>query len=676
MRRARIVSIRWIVTGAAMALTSISVLLVGGFGERRTREALTRELETRLVLESRNLALTSTGALLSDFPELTLQPILAEMRSEVVGFVFGEVVDHQNLVRGHPDARALGTPHTISDGLADVATRVGLHPGERLLGDASTLVACSPVRHSGGETIGTAWVGVRRDTIDSVIREARRSQMILLGFLLAAGILLSFLLMSILLRPVAVLREGLERIGRGELGTPVRLRDHTELGLLAETMNEMAARLHDAQDEMVERRRLARELELAREIQGSLLPATGQRAGEFVAEGFHRDAAEVGGDFYDISPLPNGDVALAIADVSGKGLAGCLVAAMLSALLGAFRGEGGSPRSTVLLLERYLVRSLRPGTFITMFYGVLDPRRGRLTFVSAGHTPLLVYRAKTGAAGYVRSRGIPLGAVRGGAFAKSLEETTIDLDPGDAVVQYTDGVNEAFDPSGVEQFGFDRLKHAVEGAAASGSRGVIDAVRTQLARWTQDAPPSDDETLLVLAHEGWAKARDLLARAKRGGEPLVLPAVLDELAAIGAWIATCRDLRDLPEGERVVLETALYEACANVVEHGYRGDSSQRLEMWWVPSEAREAPPAGVAQRVRDGRFLLVDRGRPFAPAAAPAVDFRDPAVRRRGRGLGLEILRGAMREVTVLPNTPEGNITLLRFDPERVRAEESRNVT
>jgi serine phosphatase RsbU (regulator of sigma subunit) len=661
-------------------LTSLTVLAVGGVAERRTRDALTRELENRLVLEARNLALTSTGALLSEFPELTLQPILAEMRSDVTGFLYAAVVDHQNLVRAHPDARRLGTPFRTPDGLVDEETTAGLRVGERLLADATMLVAFSPVRHPTGETIGTAVVAANRDVIDALIREARRNELALLALLLAGSVLCSFFLMSHLLRPIGLLREGLERIGRGDFSAPVRLRDRTELGLLAETMNEMAARIRGGQEEMVERRRLARELELAREIQASLLPASGNRTREYVTEGFHRDAAEVGGDIYDIFPLPNGRVGIAIADVSGKGLAGCLVAAMLSALLGSLRGEGGSPRTTLLLLEKHLVRMLRPGTFVTIFYGALDPMTGKLTFASAGHTPLLLYRAKTGSTELVRSRGIPLGAVKGPAFSKSLEESEVALAPGDAVVLFTDGVNESFDPAGAEQFGFDRLRKTVETAAPRGGRAVIDTIREGLDRWRQDAPPSDDETLLVVARETSRWAGELVAQARRDGESLRLQASLDSLAVIGDWISKCRDLAELPSPEHTVLESALYEACANVIEHGYGEDRDRSLDLHWLPATTKSTGPrAGtskeIAARVREGCFLLVDQGIPFAPHGPQSLDFGDPVVRRRGRGIGLEIIRGAMREVTFLPETPEGNVTMFRFDPEKVRSEEVRHV-
>lgn len=689
-RRERIFSIRWIVCGAAIALTSVSVLLVGGIAERRTREALTRELETRLILEARDLAVTSTRALLSEFPELTLQPILADMKSDVAGFVFAAVIDHENVIRAHPDARSLGREFQMPAGYVAEETDASLHDGEKLLADESTLLSTAPVRHPTGEVIGTAVVAVGRDTIDAVIREGRRNQILLLVGLLGGGILSSFVLMSILMRPLGSLREGLERIGRGDLGTPVSLKDRTEFGLLASTMNEMAARIRDAQAEMLENERLSHELELAREIQSSLLPATGMHAGEYTVEGFHRDAAEVGGDFYDIFPLPDGQIGLAIADVSGKGLAGCLVAAMLSALLGAFRGEGGSPRATLLLLEKYLVRTLRPGTFVTMFYGALDLATGRLTFVSAGHNPLILVRAKTGSAEIVKTKGIPLGAVRGGAFASMLEEKTIELAPGDVVVQFTDGVSEAFDPAGLEQFGIERLRKAAEKKALHGSRAVIDAIRESLRRWTQDSAPFDDETLIVLSRspaedpgsfapedfDPSVSAAELVARSRRDGQPILIPARLDALSGLKEWISACRDLGELSLSERTVLESALYEICANIIEHGYREDATQQLEMSWLPADSPKSAPGDVAGRVREGFFILVDRAEPFAPIFLRDVNLKDPAVRKRGRGLGFEIIRGAMEEVTVHPETPDGNVTVLRFDPAKVRVEEVRHVT
>ena len=179
--------------------------------------------------------------------------------------------------------------------------------------------------------------------------------------------------MTGLLRPVGVLRAGLERIGRGDLDTPIGLRDRTEFGMLADTVDDMASKLKVAQAELVEKERLTHELELARQIQQSLLPKSRTVAGQFLIDGAHEAASEVGGDYYDVLPLANGNLGLAIADVSGKGLVGCLAMSMLSALLRAYRNEILSPAEMLAKLDERLSENLQRGSFVTMFYGILNP---------------------------------------------------------------------------------------------------------------------------------------------------------------------------------------------------------------------------------------------------------------------------------------------------------------
>jgi sigma-B regulation protein RsbU (phosphoserine phosphatase) len=708
--RRRLIRLRWIVSGVAALLTAGTVVAVGGFGERNTRTALTHELRARLVLEARNLALMSAGALLSEFPELTLTPILSELQKHRGELAFSTVVDLEGAIRGHADARRIGEPHELPADLvaeADVIEAVG---GERVLGNAEIIVAAAPVFRPGSRNaIGTAYVAMRREYVDGVIEAARRKQILLTAALLGAGLALVFLFLSVLLRPLGALREGLERIGRGDLETPVQLNDPTELGLLAETMNEMANRIQVAQQERVEKERLSREVELAREIQSSLLPSGYVRRGEFVIQGAHRAAAEVGGDLYDVFDLPDGRIGLTIADVSGKGLAGCLVTSMLAALLRAFRGESLSPSALMVRLENDLRDSLRPGTFITMFYGILDPKDGRLVFASAGHSPLLVVREHGGKAEWYRTMGIPIGALRGGALARSLRDEQVRLAPGDAVLQYTDGINEAFDPSGRTQFGFGRLERAVARSAAGGGAAILDAVRHDIREWVGDQSPLDDETLLVIARDaetvaesarptgGDSGAAGETAADRRGpgrigesGDTMVRPlTALEEARAHGYHVRLpareealhgllsrfpdCPELTDLNSREIHVLESALYELCANVVEHGYGYREHETFDLWWVGSPSDAAEETDLAEnphRLR-GRFVLLDHGVAFAPRRDHSVDFQEPAVRRRERGLGLEIIRVATSRAEYHPATPEGNVTIMEFDPITLNAPE-----
>jgi serine phosphatase RsbU (regulator of sigma subunit)/anti-sigma regulatory factor (Ser/Thr protein kinase) len=511
-----------------------------------------------------------------------------------------------------------------------------------------------------------------RTYLDRVIADARRKQVPVLAIFLGAAVLVPLVLVSQLLRPIATLRHGIERIGRGELDRPLVLRDRTELGLLATAINQMAGELKQAQVDLVERERLAHEMELAKRIQTSLLPKGTTRAGAFVIQGYHRPAAEVGGDYYDVFDLPEGKVGVVVADVAGKGLAGCLVMSMVFSLLRAYRDNIPSPAALLTQVDRRLAETLEPGSFVTLFYGVLDSNECRLTYASAGHNPLVQYRARDRSVVRLKTRGIPIGAIRGGAIAATLEDRTLDLEPGDVLVQYTDGVNESTDARG-EQFGLDRLGQAVSAAASGGAPSVIEAVVGAIGAWTDHAPPTDDETILVIAHQTQTNggsvsdcvftgdAKELLHRARDRGLKVTLPARMDALEGIGEWLRTCPPASALSERDFGLLTTTLYEVCANVVEHGYHEDPSRTLDLWWVPADRDET------------LFLVRDLGTPFAPPAASDLDFGDPRVRSKGRGIGLQIIRRATREAAYFPGTSEGNLTVLCFPRQREEAQRVR---
>jgi anti-sigma regulatory factor (Ser/Thr protein kinase) len=114
-----------------------------------------------------------------------------------------------------------------------------------------------------------------------------------------------------------------------------------------------------------------------------------------------------------------------------------------------------------------------------------------------------------------------------------------------------------------------------------------------------------------------------------------------------------------------MLDLALYETCANIVEHGYGKDATRSLELWWV------AGSASAANRAPRGYFLLRDHGRAFEPDRSKETDYGDPRVRRRGRGFGLDIIHRAMSGVTYHPGTSVGNITILDWDPRKAELRE-----
>ncbi len=676
----RILSIRWIVIAATALLTVATALSVGTVDERNARTALTGEIESRLLLLARNLALTSSGALLGDFPEMTLQPLVKETLENESSLAFVVVVDHHDRIQGHADSRMLGTPFAPPAGLQPVTQGRAVKAGESLAASATLIVASASIPGPGGGTIGRTLVGLNRHYIESRIAASRRQQAVALVLFLVLGVAAAFVMMSQLLHPVGVLRAGIERVGRGDLDTPIQLRDRTEFGLLAGAVNEMTGRLKDAQVELIERERLAHEVDLARQIQESLLPRGPVTSGNVTVRGSHRAAAEVGGDYFDILPLPDGRIAIAIADVSGKGLAGCLVMSMLSALLRALRNTYTSPAALLGELDERLGESLRPGVFVTMFYGILDPATGQMVFTSAGHNPMILYRHATKNTEVLQPKGIPLAALRGGVARGMLYDEVVQLQPGDVMVQFTDGYSEAFDAAHTEEYGLDRILKGVTDVAARGTDAICERLSDDVRRWEGDGPPSDDQTLLIasLAADAFDPAGETmcepgdsscialkrLADAEQAGHGLRLTSSLDSIPAIREWMRRTVVLNELSDADAQLLGSALYEVCANVAEHGFGEQGSHTFELWWQPPRAGETAGQPADERARRGVFVVRDDGTPFRPENRKGLDFDNPGVRKRGRGLGLEIIHRVMHEVSYHPATSRGNITLLTFGP------------
>jgi len=689
----RVMSIRLIISLAAVVLIASSVICVSWVAERHAREALTKEIENRLLLEARNLAFVSIDALLSPFPELTLCPAVKEMQSNRPDLAFLTVLNHEGLIKGHVDLRALDNPFDDLEQYAPVVTELNLAAGEAILGDDEMAVASVPITHPNGKNLGTAIVGMRRSYQENLVLRARQELILFTTALLAVGAILALLLMSHLLRPVDFLREGLERIGRGDLDTPLQVKDRTELGLLADTVNGMAARLKSTQAEMLEKERLDHEMDLAHRMQKSLMPESATSMDNFVIEGSYRAAAEVGGDYYDVFTLPDGRVGLVIADVAGKGMGGCLITSMLAVLIRSLRDKFSSPKSLLVALEETLIDSLEPGVFITIFYGMLDTPTGELTFASAGHSPLLVYRQNSSQVECLRTRGIPVGAWRGGALGKSLEDCKVDLAPGDIAVQFTDGINEAWNSKLKEEFGFKRIEQAIAAMAPLGADAVLKRIQKEVAAWTEPESPEDDQTLLIINWEGAQSKRPQSRHLDTGVtirkmEPreqlnemlediyhLAIKAEYDQLVLFRQWIESSQELKILSKSDKRLVENSLHEACANIIEHGYKEGNTQDIDIWWLPAglnmkfitvpENTNSPNKNPINNHKClGYFIIRDQGVGFAPLNWKPPDFQDPRVRRQGRGFGMHIIYSSMEKVVYIPNTPTGNLTLLRFVP------------
>lgn len=204
--------------------------------------------------------------------------------------------------------------------------------------------------------------------------------------------------------------------------------------------------------EVADRLSLKNDLEVARQIQQAMLPRTAYQAPGIEAFGMTRPANTVGGDFYDIVPLPDGRVLLAVGDVAGKGSPAALLMALLLAMLRTLVDEHLEGAQLMARLNAQIVKHAPASRFITLFLATFEPSSGHLVYVNAGHNPPLLRRA-TGVYEHLRAGGIALGMFEQSTYT----EGAVTLQPGDLVVMYSDGITEAengaaqpFDEAGLQ----------------------------------------------------------------------------------------------------------------------------------------------------------------------------------------------------------------------------------
>jgi sigma-B regulation protein RsbU (phosphoserine phosphatase) len=249
-------------------------------------------------------------------------------------------------------------------------------------------------------------------------------------------------------------------------------------------------------------RRMEEELESARQLQMSMVPTvfpqpTAQRPIEIFA--MMEPAREVGGDLYDFFEMDDGTLCFFVGDVSGKGAAAALFMArtknvirLLARLLHGADGSAPTPAEIVTAANRELCQDNTGMMFVTLFFGILDPRTGDIGFVNAGHCP--PYHISGNGVSPVRAQRAHALGVRGNS---AYETRHLILAPGDAIYLYTDGITEAFNKSD-EAFLEERLEAALHGTASAGVEAIIMSVSDAVKAFANGAPQSDDITGLAL----------------------------------------------------------------------------------------------------------------------------------------------------------------------------------
>ncbi len=248
-------------------------------------------------------------------------------------------------------------------------------------------------------------------------------------------------------------------------------------------------------EESIEKERLEKELDVAREIQRKILPAKNPEFDELSITSVFIPAFEVGGDYYDFFNIDKNKLGFVIADVSGKGISAAFIMAEIKGIFESLAQTIESPKEILIKVNRILQRTLDRKNFVSAAYGMIDLSKEILYISRAGHCPIILIR--NGRAENLRPSGIGLGLSFGPHFANTLDEIKIDLQENDLIVLYTDGITEAKNKE-MDEFGSRKFEEILLTNSSAEVDEIANKVIRDVTLFSQNNPQHDDITLVVL----------------------------------------------------------------------------------------------------------------------------------------------------------------------------------
>ncbi|MDQ7052635.1 MAG: SpoIIE family protein phosphatase [candidate division KSB1 bacterium] len=357
--------------------------------------------------------------------------------------------------------------------------------------------------------IGELHLRIYKSYIDEMIA-ARRweyTRLAILAMLTSSAGL--FLLIYLILNPLRKLAEWVRSAGSGEIEDEIDIDPSTEVGEIAKAFTEITSKFRESQKNLAEQERLQKEMQVAQEIQQTLLPHEFPDIEGYEIAGHYEAAQLIGGDYYDFVEVDRDTLGIVVADVSGKGVPGSMVMTMIRQ---ALRTEARGVKDAAEVLARLnelILGDMKKGMFVTMFYVIIDSKRRRLNYASAGHNPMILYRASTQKTYYLNPRGFPIGIqlTEPDLFRKSIESDTLQLAEDDLLLLYTDGITEAMN-SRRQIFGEERLLQAIRQLGHLRAQPFVEALRNEILAFTEECPQSDDITFVVIREKTTAQKEE------------------------------------------------------------------------------------------------------------------------------------------------------------------------
>ncbi len=484
-----------------LIIVLVLMLTTGYIITDRYVESVTRLVVEKLLIQSRSYSSTAGKHIIgTDSPdELMLNNLCRRFASDNPDVYWVGIAGADSTLIAHTDITQVVSASCLSFGGPRQYGQL-LQPGESFSYRNDTITITIPVKES-DVLVGTLGVASSARQVSEARRISVTAAASVTALMLLLGIPVTMLVVHRKLRPISQISAGLRHLDFDTLTLHLPIHTRNEFGYLAETLRFMTSRLRVSRKQVIENERLARELEIAHDIQANILPRSYPQGREFEFCGAYRSAREVGGDYYDFIEFDSERLGFLVADVSGKSLPGMLVMLLTRDIIRSLARTIEDPAHLLTQVNRELLPNIKKGMFVTMAFGILEQRTGQMSLGSAGHNPFIRIDGETGCPELIKPPGFPLGLLPPDLFDRRIKNYRLTLSPGDWIIQYTDGVSEAHNERH-EEFGMDRFLQAVQSCCGLTPRQLVDRLLHTHQSFVGEAPQYDDITLVAMKWTG------------------------------------------------------------------------------------------------------------------------------------------------------------------------------
>ena len=442
------------------------------------------------------------------------------------------------------------------------------------------------------------------------------------------------LIKKVIINNLKKVNDTLSQITDGNLTVTVDVRSNEEFASLSDDINSTVSTLKRYIAEAAAR--IDKELEYAKQIQLSALPKNFPEDEDYGIYAKMIAAKEVGGDFYDFYKLGDNTVAFLVADVSGKGIPAAMFMMTAKTIIKDL-AESGIPVNEIFTkANEKLCENNESGMFVTAWMGILDISTGKMQFANAGHNPPLVKHAD-GSFEYLKARA---GFVLAGMEGIRYRASELELNPGDRIFLYTDGVTEATNTEN-KLYGEDRLIEFANLNSTADAKEFLPDLKANIDEFVGEAPQFDDITMLMFDYKPGKRGVQVIRK--------IFPAKDEMLQEVLGFVEETLEKYECSMKTQMAVCVAIEEIFINIAHYAY-GDGEGEVDF-----------SIAFDENSREVTFRIADKGFQFNPLDKPDPDITLPAEEREVGGLGILITKKTMNSVTYAYENEENVMTMIK---------------